>query len=577
MHTVADYIIRYLAACGVRHIFGYPGSPLIPLLSALQRQEQVQWILMRHENAAALAASAQAKLTGCLAVCFSTSGPGALQAVCGTVEAHLDRAPLLAFTGTVARSQQGHTDFQDVDQTSLYNSILTHSVSCASSEQLPSVLRNLISTAVKNKTAVHIALPIDILEEEISADDELYNVPTFHNVHSKNSGAFDQQVLERAAQLISTQNPIIVVGRHARNAGSEIEKLSSKLSCPMVSTLDGKGVVDESHPNYLGVLGIFGHPAVAATRRIIETCDTVISFGTDNLKAFLTDHRSIQRRKLIQCVEDFSLINQDFTTELTLLGDLKSLAITLSEKVEQRPTSHLIEKLSRERLDTMEDILNRLAEHEDANFVNPLDFLLLLNVFLDERHILSVDTGSHTLWTALFLRLKKYQPFLVSKSLGTMGFCLPALIAAQITKPHSRAVGICGDGGFSMVGMELATAVQYNLPLVLFIINNGILQNILAQQKIPFGCHIKNPDFSAFAMSFGAETAVIDGAADMEGILSYALTKAKRPMIVDVKCSPSLIMPLNKWESGELTVSGLKKKSNSKNIQTGDPFFAAEK
>lgn len=129
---VADYLVRALAACGVRHIYGYPGSPLVPLLAALQRQDVVEWVLMRHENAAALAASAQAKLTGELAVCVATSGPGALQAVCGIVDAQLDRAPLLALTGVVARDQQRHWDFQDVDQTSLYNAVLSQSVTCAS-------------------------------------------------------------------------------------------------------------------------------------------------------------------------------------------------------------------------------------------------------------------------------------------------------------------------------------------------------------------------------------------------------------------------------------------------------------
>ena len=156
--TVADYVVAFLASIGVRHVFGYPGSPLVPLLAAIGRQDTVQWILMRHENAAALAASATAKRTGRLGVCCLTSGPGALQAVCGVADANLDRAPLLALTGLVARSQQGHWDFQDVDQTRFYGSILAQSLTCSSSSQVVALLRKLSGYALQQQAAAHLAL-----------------------------------------------------------------------------------------------------------------------------------------------------------------------------------------------------------------------------------------------------------------------------------------------------------------------------------------------------------------------------------------------------------------------------------
>lgn len=548
---VADYLVEFLAACGVRHIFGHPGSPLVPLLAALERQDKIEWILMRHENAAALAAAAQAKRTGELAVCVATSGPGALQAVCGIVEAQLDRAPVLALTGVVARDQQGHWDFQDVDQTSLYNALLPQSVTCASSQQLVALLRNLVGYTTQQHAAAHLALPVDVLDEDIAPEDPLFDLSRLRAPELPPVGVPDAARFAKAATILQESRPVIVVGRRAAGAGPEIERLAETLGAPLVAAFDGKGVVDESHPHYLGVLGIFGHPAIAATQRVVEEADCILAFGVDNLKPFLADARNAQCRRLIECAPDMLTTSHEYAVEASLLGSLGDVAAGLAAQLPQCPPSDVIDRLARERLDTMEDILERLALHDDPGFVNPLDFLLQLNPYLNEEHTLVVDTGSHALWVALFLRLKDRQPWLISERLGTMGFSLPALIAAQLSYPSQKAIGICGDGGFAMVGMELATAVQYRLPIVLVIMNNGVLQNVYAQQAQPYGTTIHNPDFVALAKSFGAEAAVIDGTSDVEAILQRALAETERPFIIDLHCSPSLLAPLSKWEMGE--------------------------
>ncbi|WP_366657905.1 thiamine pyrophosphate-binding protein [Fodinicurvata sp. EGI_FJ10296] len=546
---VADYLVAFLAACGVRHIYGYPGSPLVPLLGALQRQDTVQWVLMRHENAAALAAAAEAKLTGRLAVCMATSGPGALQAVCGVVEAQLDRAPLLALTGVVSRDQQGHWDFQDVDQTSLYNAILPRSVTCASSSQLVALLRNLIGFAIQNQGAAHLALPVDILDEDVTPGDRLFDLSSISPPCVPVAPGPDRATFGRAAAMAETGRSVIVVGRRAGGAGASIEALAEALGVAVVSSFDGKGIVDESHPHYLGVLGIFGYPAIAATKRVVEAADTVIAFGVDNLKPFLADGRNMQCRRLIQCSMDSTTASLDYAAEMMLLGPLADTADGIAAHLSPRPPSDIIERLAGERLETMDGILDSLAAHDDLSFINPLDFLFQLNGYLDQRHSVVVDTGSHTLWVALFLRLKHRQPFLVSSRLGTMGFSLPALIAAQLSDPSRQAVGICGDGGFGMVGMELATVVQHRLPIVLIIVNNGVLQNVYAQQAEPYGTTIHNPDFVAMAAAFGADGAVIDGMADVDAVLNRAFAVTDRPFVIDLRCSPALLAPLSKWET----------------------------
>ena len=177
-----------------------------------------------------------------------------------------------------------------------------------------------------------------------------------------------------------------------------------------------------------------------------------------------------------------------------------------------------------------------------------LDFLLQLNPMLNEGHNIVVDSGAHTLWVLLYLRLKHRQRYVVSSRLGTMGFSLPAAIAVQLADPGRKTIAICGDGGFAMVGMELATAVQNRLPIVIIVVNNGVLQNVMAQQTVPYGTTLNNPDFVAFAEAFGAKAEMIDGHTDVDAVLQRALSHWDGPYLIELKVSPALLAPMNKWE-----------------------------
>lgn len=547
--TVADYVISFLASIGVEHIYGYPGSPIVPLLAAIQRQDRVKWVLMRHENAAALAASASAKRTGRLGVCLLTSGPGALQAVCGIADANLDRAPVLALTGLVARSQQGHWDFQDVDQTSLYGSILGQSLTCSSAPQIVALLRKLSSYALHQQAAAHLALPVDVLAEVIP-DDLHYDLPEQQSLTPRMTPQLSDHDIDLCVAALTKHKPVIVVGSRAIGAGPQIEALAEILNAPIIAAFEGKGIIDESHPHYLGVLGIFGHPAVAGTRAVVEDSNLVLSFGVDNLKPFLSSAKNAQRRSLICCTPDLAGLNYEYAADLTLIGNLSDIADRIAGNLPPAPKSDVIKSLSLKRLETMTGILESLPKDHDPRYTNTLDFLLQLNPHLNASHNIVVDTGSHALWVSLFLRLKHRQRYVVSSRLGTMGFSLPAAISVQLADPDRKTIAICGDGGFGMVGMEIATAVQYRLPIVVIVINNGVLQNVMAQQTIPFGVSLHNPNFVDFAKSFGADGAVIDGQTDVDAVLQTAMAHKDGPFVIDVRVSPSILAPLNKWETG---------------------------
>lgn len=547
--NVADYLVAFLASLGIKHIFGYPGSPLVPLLAALERQSAVEWILMRHENSAALAASAQAKITGDLGVCVATSGPGALNFVCGVADAHLDRVPVLALTGLVPTASQGHWEFQDVDQTALFGVILPRSASCIHPGQLAALLRNYVGHARQHNETVHLGLSSDILSAEIDVQDSMFQLDSQRLPEVLNLMLPPEAALDKfAADLDQIERIVIVLGRRALGCGEAIEELAEKLGAPIITSLDGKGIVNEAHPNVLGVLGIFGFPAIETTRQILQQADAILAFGVDTLKPFLTDGTDYQRRVLFQCEPDFSSLTHEYHRARTLVGPLKDIAYALQDRVRQRPRSAIIDALVAERQVFIETTHEEIPVFKDFELAHPMLFLMQLNNFLDERSVIVLDTGAHTIWAARYLQLTKRQRVLVSSRLGTMGFSLPAAIAAQLARPDDRVVVICGDGGIQMVIGELATAVQYQLPIILIIFNNNVLQNVATQQAARYGTDLHNPDFVALAKAYGADGAVIDGQTDVNEVLKQAFADRRVPFVIDLRCDPTILLPLSKWE-----------------------------
>jgi thiamine pyrophosphate-dependent acetolactate synthase large subunit-like protein len=547
--NIADYVIAFLGSLGVRHVYGYPGTPIVPFLAAMERQDKVAWVLMRHENAAAMAAGAHARLTGQLGVCVATSGPGALNAICGVVDADLDRAPVLAITGLVPTSQMGHWEFQDVDQTGLFGSVLEHSATCTHPNQLVALLRNFAGTAIQESRAVHLALPADLLETEIAPGDPLFDLdpemlPRPLRLMPPPAAAIDLV----ASELARYRLPVIVIGRRAIGCGPAIERLAEKLGAPIITSLDGKGIVDESHPNVLGVLGIFGYPAVTATQEILAEADVILAIGVDTIKPFLTADADVQHRALIQCESDFGFLTHEYHRHRTLVGPLDAIADGLRDAVAARPSNPVIGRLAAERSESAKDGGPR-ADRDGPPYLHPRELLAPLGRRLPANAVVVLDTGAHTLWAAQYLQLAGRQRVITSSHLGTMGFSLPAAIAAQQANPDGPVVAICGDGGFGMVAAELGSAAQAELPLVLVVFNNGVLQNVRSQQARPYGTRILNPDFVALAAAYGIDGARADAHSDIAAILDRALDPARRrPMLIDLCIDPQLVFPISKWQ-----------------------------
>ncbi|MGV8839258.1 MAG: thiamine pyrophosphate-binding protein [Bauldia sp.] len=545
--NVADYVVAFLAAMGVKHVYGYPGSPLVPLLAAFERQDRVRFVLMRHENAAAMAAGAHGRISGDLGVCIATSGPGALNALCGVVDSDLDRVPVLALTGSVPTAQEGHWEFQDVSQAQLYRAVLAHSAAATHPHQLVALLRNFVGVARQEQRAVHLSLPSDLLATGIAPDDRVFQIDAAHQPRHLRLMPPPMAAVEIVAEEIENYRlPVIVLGRRALGCGVAIEMLAEKLGAPIITSLDGKGIIDESHPNLLGVLGIFGFPALETTQKILRQADLVLAMGIDTIKPFLTDELDVQRRALIQCEPEAGFLTHEYHRDRTLVGPLDAIADALCENLRQRAPHEVIAALAAERA-AFRRTLAAPAATTPGGFIHPRDFLLALSEVLPEDATLVFDTGANTLWAAQYLQLTKRQRVIVSSHLGTMGFALPAAIAIQHARPGKPVIAICGDGGFQMTVAELAVAVQEQLPIVIIVFNNGVLQNVMAQQAVPYGTTLVNPDFVALARAYGADGAVVEE--DVSAVFAEALAAGRtRPFLIDLPVGGRVRFRISKWE-----------------------------
>ncbi|MBI3268382.1 MAG: thiamine pyrophosphate-binding protein [Planctomycetes bacterium] len=546
--NLAGYVVAVLAAQGVRHVYGYPGASIIPLMDAVDLHPDVTWVLVRHEGAAALAASAHAKLTGELGVCMATAGPGATNLITGLVDAHVDRAPVLALTGVVPTWKQSRSGFQDIDGARLFAGCLSHSLACGHPDQLPILLRECVSHALQGRAAVHLAIPHDIQTVAVSPEDA-----RFRTTEPLGSPAPEPAPLEWLEAAVPSLNAfsrkVIVVGGRAVGAGAAIEALAQRFKAPILSSMDAKGIIDESHPCSLGVLGVFGAPAVEMTLKILAEAEAILAFGVDDLAPFLVGQDGVQSRVLFQFEPDAGSVTHRYRSERVLCGPLEATARALAERVAVGSDGRLLAD-ARQRKLAFAAAHSEEAAQTGGSFIHPVHFLRHLGRRLPEQSVVAFDVGDHTVWATQFLPLTKRQRVLVSKQFGVMGFALPALLAAKLARPEAHAFGICGDGGFQMVLGELATAVQYKAGFTLAVFENGVLQRVAAQQARPVGTRLHNPDFVAVARAMGAEGLVVDGDTDLDALFDKVFAPRETPLVLAVRLDPQVQAPMSSWSDG---------------------------
>ena len=526
--TGADIIVRTLIEQGVDTVFGYPGGQIIHVYDSLYKyKDELNHVLTAHEQGAAHAADGYARATGKVGVVMATSGPGATNLVTGIATSYLDSVPVIAITGNVPSYQIGSDSFQEIDITGITLPITKHNYFVGSIEELADTIRDAFRLAVSGRPGpILIDVPKDIQIAKYEYEPE-NKVTAFEPESAKL-----KRVNEASELINSCERPYIYFGGGLISSGAKEEmlQLAELIDAPIGCSLMGISGVPTDHPRFLGMQGMHGHYASSMS---MNEADLIISLGvrfsdraTGNISKFA------QKAKVVHIDVEGAELSKTVAASCALRGDLKRTLKNLLPLIKRSSKASWWKKINEFKKDEEKYLDNREG-------LTPRSAILALNKYLGENTPVATDVGQHQMWSAQNLCFKNERRFISSGGLGTMGFGMGAAIGAQMaTKEH--AVLVTGDGSFGMCLNELATAVSYKVPLVILLLNNGVLGMVRQWQTLFFDKHYSNTvlnrktEFVKLAEAFGAKGEAVDNLEDLEKAIKRAFEE-NGPYLIDCK------------------------------------------
>lgn len=522
----ADIIFKTLIEQGCDTVFGYPGGQILNVYDSLYtHQNEINHILTAHEQGAAHAADGYARATGKVGVVISTSGPGATNLVTGIATACLDSVPIVAICGNVPTTQIGTDSFQEIDITGVTLPITKHNYFVGRVEELADTIREAFALAASGRPGpVLIDVPKDV---QIACCDYEPQPPA---KPEPPKAAKEIRIKEAANYINAARRPYIYFGGGMITAGAQEEmlRLADMIDAPIGCSLMGISGIPTDHPRFLGMQGMHGH---YASSMAMHHADLIISLGVRfNDRVTGNRHKFATGAKIVHIDVDGSELSKTVNAVCGLRGDVKPTLdallplITAGEKPEWRA-----------EVDGFRAGEDEYLDHRAG--MTPRNAILTLNRHLGENTAVCTDVGQHQMWAAQNLSFRTPRRFISSGGLGTMGFGFGAAIGAAFGT-RERSVLVTGDGSFGMCLQELATAVTYNVPIVILILNNGVLGMVRQWQTLFFNKHYSNTvlnrktDFPAFARSFGADGETVTTPEELDAALTRAFA-AEAPYIVD--------------------------------------------
>ena len=535
--TASDVLIDTLQAWGVTVIFGLPGDGINGIMESLrQRADQIRFVQVRHEESAAFMACAYAKYTGRLGVCLATSGPGGLHLLNGLYDAKLDGQPVLAITGHHFHDLIGTYAQQDVDLDRVFADVAVYSQRIMGTAHVENVTMLACRTALARRGVAHINFPVDLQSMKVEKGSER-NVPG----HSSDEFAIGAAIpcdddLRRAVGLLNEgKKTVILAGRGALGAGDLLEELADLLAAPIVKPLLGKGVVADDSPFTTGGIGLLG---TRPSQEALEECDTLLLAGTSF--PYIEFYPDPKKARAVQIDVDPVRIGLRYPVEVGLVGDCRRTLEKLIPLLRRRTDRTFLEK-AQERMAEWWKLMEEQGTRPEKP-MKPQVVAWELGKRLAANAIVSADSGTVTTWCARHIKSKREQMFSLSGTLASMANSLPYAIAAQIAYPDRQCIAFVGDGSFTMLMGELATAVKYRLPIKIIIIKNNTLGMIKWEQMVflgnpEYGCELQPIDFAAFARACGAAAITIDDPARCGDMLDQAL-RTPGPVVVEAIVDP---------------------------------------
>lgn len=525
--NVSEQLLNILASEGVKHIFGVAGDALNPLVSALDEQDEVKWVKVKHEGNASFAAFAQGELNGSLGVCASTVGPGALHLVNGLYNAKKERSPVLAITGQIPTKQMGTNFFQEVNLDKVFDDICEYQAIVRSPEDAPRIFLKAIRMATNNKCVCRIELPADIAQMEAKNDEYIHQV-----FRSTSSTIPETDDLEKAAKLINEAETIgIFAGAGCRNAREEVLNFSERLKAPITHTLRASDIFDHDTKNVVGLNGLIGNPSGF---KAVTKCDLLIMLGTDFP---YTDYLPKTTKTIQVDIRPENIGNRAPVT-LGLHGNIKETVNAINRICEQKTKSQFLDDLNEEFSEWKKSIVKKPESTNLPNTMHPQTVAGELSMLASKDAIFTIDTGTSAIWASNQMSFHTDRRILGSFNHGSMAVGLPAAIGAQLQYPEREVWAMVGDGAFNMSLQDFSTAVEYNLPIKVIVYNNSELGFVKIEMEEAGlapnfdALEVKNFNFADFARLCGGEGIKITQADEIVSALEQA-KKSKKPFIID--------------------------------------------
>ncbi|GAA2429100.1 ubiquinone-dependent pyruvate dehydrogenase [Streptomyces macrosporus] len=525
--TVADFIVAGLRESGIRRVYGLPGDSLNGFTDALRRDGGITWELVRHEEAAAFAAAAEAGVTGRLAVCTGTSGPGSVHLINGLYDAQRSRVPVLAIAAHIPQDEIGSGYFQETRPQMLFTECSVYCELVSTPAQVPWLLPIAMRTALERGGVAVLVVPGELFLAEMPR-----NAARLHPVARTSSLVRpDDASLARAAELLNGADRVtILAGAGCEGAHDEAVALADALKAPMVHALRGKDFLEYDNPYDVGLTGLIGY---SSGYRAMEHCDALLMLGTDfPYRPFYPPNASV-----VQVDVRGEHIGRRVPVDVPLVGTVKDTAQALLPLLRRRTDGSFAQTMT-DHYRRVRARLDRLAEARPGDSpLHPQHVTATIDRLAAPDAAFTADVGTPTVWAARYLRMNGRRRLVGSFNHGTMANALPHAIGIQAAHPDRQVVALAGDGGLTMLLGELSTLRQMDLPVKVVVFNNGALAFVELEMKaagiVHYGTGLDNPDFAAQARAAGLSAARVQRADELEDALLAAFAH-DGPALVDV-------------------------------------------
>ena len=533
---VADLLVDVLAEAGVRRIYGVSGDSLNGITESIRATGKLDWIHLRHEETAAFAAGAEAHLTGGLAVCAGSCGPGNLHLINGLYDCHRSRVPVLAIAAQIPSNEIGSAYFQETNPQHLFAQCSHYCELVSQAEQMPRALEIAIQTAISRRGVSVIALPGDVaLREAVEAGLRLH----FHNANPAVCPSGDE-LAELAALLNRSKKTTILAGAGCAGAHQELIELAGKLKAPIVHALRGKQFVEYDNPFSVGMTGLLGY---SSGYRAMMSCDTLLMLGTD----FPYQQFYPQDATILQIDTRGEQIGRRTKVDLGLVGDVKTTIVALDPLLDSKSDDGHLTASLKDYGEARKGLDDLAAGEPGQKPIHPQYVAKVLDELAAEDAVFTCDVGTPTIWAARYLHMNGKRALIGSFTHGSMASALPQAIGAQLSYPGRQVISMSGDGGLAMLMGDLLSLRQLQLPVKLIVFSNSSLAFVELEMKaagiLDFGTSLRNPDFARIAEASGILGLRAETADQVRPMIEQALRHDGPALVEAVVSRQELSMP----------------------------------